>query len=127
MPSVAAISSNACLAEAIDRAEPPQQQIFPVLAHPGAIVENAFFDPFFHEQLMIRVGETDAPHRGCAEAIAGQANALEAATAMRGRVDKSPRVLSPDRESEDRAIPVAAIHGRRLRAALSAIHDDQVG
>ena len=35
----------------------PQQQIFPVLAYTGAIIENAFFDAFFHEQLMIRIGE----------------------------------------------------------------------
>ena len=48
---------NSCLAEAIHGAEPLQQQIFPVLAHPGAIVENAFFDSFFHEQLMICIGK----------------------------------------------------------------------
>ena len=57
---------NACLAEAIHGAEPPQQQIFPVLAHPGAIVENAFFDSFFHEQLMICVGK---PMRLIADAL----------------------------------------------------------
>ena len=49
---------NSCLAEAIHRAEPLQQQIFPVLAHAWTIVENAFFDSFFHEQLMIRVGKS---------------------------------------------------------------------
>ena len=48
---------DACPAKAIHGAEPPQQQIFPVLAHAGAIVENAFFDSFFHEQLVIRVGK----------------------------------------------------------------------
>ncbi len=36
-------------AKAIHRAEPPQQQIFPVLAHTRAIVENAFFHSLFHE------------------------------------------------------------------------------
>ena len=44
-------------AKAIHRAEPPQQQVFPVLAHAEAIVENAFFDSLFHEQLMICIGE----------------------------------------------------------------------
>jgi hypothetical protein len=48
---------NSCPPKPIHRAEPPQQQILPVLAHPGAIVEDAFFDAFFHQQLMIRVGE----------------------------------------------------------------------
>ena len=48
---------NSCLAEAIHGAEPLQQQIFPVLAYPGAIVENAFFDSFFHQQLVICVSE----------------------------------------------------------------------
>jgi len=48
---------NSCAPKPIHRAEPPQQQIFPVLAHPGAIVENTFFDAFFHQQLVIRVGE----------------------------------------------------------------------
>ena len=48
---------NSCLAEAIHGAEPLQQQIFPVLAHAGAIVEDAFFDSFFHQQLVIRVGK----------------------------------------------------------------------
>jgi hypothetical protein len=49
---------NACFAETTHRAKSPQQQIFPVLAHTGAIIENAFFDPFFHEQLMVRICET---------------------------------------------------------------------
>mgnify|MGYP003694154347 CR=1 FL=1 len=34
-----------------------QQQILAVLTHAGAIVKNAFADPFFHEQLVICVGE----------------------------------------------------------------------
>src|SRR4029077_9123863 len=38
---------------------------------------------------------TDAPHPGCAEAIARQENPLEVATATRGRAYKFPRVLSP--------------------------------
>ncbi len=48
---------NACFPEAIHRAEPAQQQILPVLANSGAIIEDAFLDSFFHEQLMIRVGK----------------------------------------------------------------------
>ena len=48
---------NACLPETIHRAKSPQQQIFPVLAYTRAIIENAFFDSFFHKQLMISVGK----------------------------------------------------------------------
>src|SRR5260370_2136772 len=44
-------------AQAIHRAELPQQQIFAVLTHTGSIINNAFADSLFHEQLMIRVGE----------------------------------------------------------------------
>jgi len=49
---------NACLAQPIHRTEPPQQQILSVLADAWAIVENAFFDAFFHEQLVICVSES---------------------------------------------------------------------
>ena len=45
------------LTQSIHRAELSQQQILAVLTHAGAIVKNAFADPFFHEQLMICVGE----------------------------------------------------------------------
>jgi hypothetical protein len=57
---------NGCLPQAIHGAEPPQQQIFPVLAYPETIVENTFLDPFFHEQLMICVSE---PMRLIADAL----------------------------------------------------------
>ncbi len=57
---------NGRLAEAIHRAEPLQQQIFPVLTHAWTIVENAFFNSFFHEQLMICVSE---PMRLIADAL----------------------------------------------------------
>ncbi len=45
------------LTQAIHRAELSQQQILAVLTYPGAIVKNAFANPFFHEQLVICVGE----------------------------------------------------------------------
>ena len=48
---------DARAAEPIHGTEPLQQKIFPILAHPGTIVEYAFFDTFFHEQLMICVSE----------------------------------------------------------------------
>src|SRR5215211_683172 len=57
---------NGCLAEAIHGAELLQQQIFAVLAHAWTIVENAFFDSFFHEQLVICVSE---PVRLIADAL----------------------------------------------------------
>ena len=44
-------------AQTFHGAELSQQQIFPVLAHPRAIIENALADALFHEQLMIRVGK----------------------------------------------------------------------
>src|SRR5437016_13596332 len=46
---------NACLPETIHRPKSPKQQILPVLAYTQAIIENALFDSFFHEQLMVRV------------------------------------------------------------------------
>jgi hypothetical protein len=48
---------DACPAEPTHGAEPLQQQTFPILAHALAIIENAFFDPFFHEQLVICIGK----------------------------------------------------------------------
>ena len=48
---------NACPAETINRPEPLQQQTFPILTHARTIVENAFFDSLFHEQLVIGVGK----------------------------------------------------------------------
>ena len=57
---------NGRLAEAIHGAEPLQQQIFPVLAHAWTIVENTFFDSFFHQQLVICVSE---PMRLIADAL----------------------------------------------------------
>ena len=48
---------SACFTKTIHRAKPPQQQIFSVLTYARAIIENAFFDAFFHEQLVIRVCE----------------------------------------------------------------------
>ena len=43
--------------QTIDRAKFSQKQIFPVLTHARAIIENAFVDAFFHEQLMIGIGK----------------------------------------------------------------------
>jgi hypothetical protein len=48
---------NTCLPETIHRPKSPQQQILPVLAYTRAIIENALFDAFFHEQLVVRVGK----------------------------------------------------------------------
>ena len=48
---------HGCLTQAIHRAKFSQQQILAVLTHTRAIIKNAFADSFFHEQLMIRVGE----------------------------------------------------------------------
>ena len=45
------------LTQAIHRAELSQQQILAVLTHARAIVKNAFANPFFHQQLVICVGE----------------------------------------------------------------------
>src|SRR6266576_1754360 len=48
---------HARLAQAINGTKLAQQQIFPVLTHTRAIIENAFADTFFHQQLMIGVSE----------------------------------------------------------------------
>ena len=43
--------------KAIDGSEPAQQQILPVLAYSGAVVQNAFPDALLHQQLVVGVGE----------------------------------------------------------------------
>src|SRR4029077_10274862 len=48
---------SACFTKTIHRAKSPQQQIFSVLTYARASIENAFFDAFFHEQLVIRICE----------------------------------------------------------------------
>jgi len=48
---------NGRFAQTIHRTKLSQEQILPVLTDTGAIVQNAFADPLFHEQLMISVGE----------------------------------------------------------------------
>src|SRR5947207_10545974 len=48
---------HARAAESIHGTKFSQQQVLAVLTHTGAIVQNAFADSFFHEQLMIGVGE----------------------------------------------------------------------
>ena len=57
IPSVEAISSTVALRRRFTEPNLSQQQILAVLAHARAIVKNAFSDPFFHEQLVICVGE----------------------------------------------------------------------
>ena len=46
---------HAGLAQTINRTKLAQQQIFPVLAHARAIIENAFADPLFHQELVIGI------------------------------------------------------------------------
>ena len=64
------------VAQAINGTKLAQQQIFPVLTHTRAIIENAFADAFFHEQLMI----------GVSEAVGFVANSLE--QSQRAGVDR---------------------------------------
>src|SRR4029453_19265794 len=45
------------LSQTLHGTELSQQQIFPVLAHPGAIIKNALADALFHEALMIRIAK----------------------------------------------------------------------
>ena len=48
---------DARFSQAIDRTEFSQEQIFSVLAHARAIVENTFVDPFLEQQLVISICE----------------------------------------------------------------------
>ena len=66
MPSVAAISSTVALRRRFTEPNRCSNKIFPVLAHAWTIVENAFFDSFFHQQLVICVSE---PMRLIADAL----------------------------------------------------------
>ena len=58
MPSVAAISSTLALAQSFHRTETPQQNIFSVLTHARAIIQNAFANALLHQELVIGVGES---------------------------------------------------------------------
>ena len=49
---------DARFAQSLDRSEFSQEKIFAVLAHAGTIIEDAFADPFFHQQLVIGIRET---------------------------------------------------------------------
>ena len=49
---------HARLAQTINGTKLAQQQIFPVLTHARAIIENTFVDSFLKQKLMIRVCET---------------------------------------------------------------------
>ena len=57
MPSVDAISSTLARRRRFTEPNRCSNKTFPILTHARAIVENAFFDSFFHEQLVIRVGK----------------------------------------------------------------------
>ena len=50
--------SDARSAQPLHRTEFSKKQTFAVLTHPGTIVEDAFSNPFFHQELVIGVGET---------------------------------------------------------------------
>ena len=49
---------DARLAQSLHGSEFAEKKIFAVLAHAGTIVEDAFADPLFHQELVIGVGET---------------------------------------------------------------------
>ena len=76
---------HARLAQTINGTKLAQQQIFPVLTHTRAIIENAFADAFFHEQLMI----------GVSEAVGLVTNSLE--QSQRARVDRQLQRQGPAR------------------------------
>src|SRR6266852_143661 len=117
---------HARLAQAINGAKLAQHQIFPVLTHARAIIENAFTDAFFHEQLMIGVSET----------VGLVANSLE--QSQRAGVDRQLQRQAPARpinlfmllgQADDRQIMKTeslqfSTRGRKL--ALPAIDDDQI-
>jgi hypothetical protein len=117
---------DARLSQAVHGAEFPQEQILPVLAHARAIVENAFADAFFHEQLVV----------GVREPVGLVANSLE--QSQRAGVRRKHQRQRPARpinllvflgEANDRQLmqPEAlqlAAGGRQL--SLAAIDDDQV-
>ena len=89
---------NARFAKTIHRAKSPQQQIFPVLAHTGAIVENAFFHAFFHEQLVVRVRE---PMRLVANALKQSQRAGIHWKSQRQRAARPINLLALLRQADD--------------------------
>jgi hypothetical protein len=49
---------NGRFSQSLDGAELPQEKILSILAHTWAIVEDAFADAFFHQELVISIRET---------------------------------------------------------------------
>ena len=48
---------HAGFSQSVDRPELSKQQVFPVLTYSGTVVQDAFADPFLHQELMISVGK----------------------------------------------------------------------
>ena len=117
---------HCCFAQLIHGAELAQQQILPVLAYTGAIIEKALADPLFHEQLMISVGET----------MCFVADALKQAQGARiHRKLQRHRPVQPVnffvffRQADDRKIMQTQslqLATRRGKLAFSSIDNDQV-
>src|SRR5437762_10481943 len=115
---------DACFAETVHRSESPQQQIFPVLAYTGAIVEDTFFDPLFHEQLMVGVGK---PMRLIADALKQPQSRRIHWKSQRQRPARPVNLLALLRQADDREIVQAeslqlTTCGREL--AFSTIDND---
>ena len=118
---------NSCLAQAIHGAEPSQQKIFPVLAYPRAIVQNALVDSLFHEQLVICVGK---PVRLIADALKQTQRTRIRRELERHRTAGSINLLELFCQTYDgqlvqpEALEFAAGRGK---LALAAVDDDQIG
>ena len=118
---------NACPAEPIHGPEPLKQQTFPILTHARAIVENAFFDSLFHQQLVVRVGEpmcfvSNALEQSQRRGIHWKSQRQRAARSINlfvffGQTDDGKVVQSQSLQF--------AAGGREL--AFSSIDNDQVG
>ena len=49
---------DTCFAQPLHGPEFLQKKVFAVLAHPWAIIEDTFTDPFLHQKLVIGIGKT---------------------------------------------------------------------
>src|SRR5437667_2047228 len=100
--------------------------MFPVLAHTRAIIENAFFDAFFHEQLVIGVCE---PMCLVADALKQTQRTGIHWKSQRQRAARSIDLLAFLRQADNRKIVQTQslqLSARSGELAFAAIDNDQI-
>ena len=118
---------DARFAQTLHGTEFAQKEILAVLAHAGTIVEDAFADPLFHQELVISIGEA---MRLIADALKQTQRTRIGRELQRHRAAGPINLLELFCQTYDgqlvqpEALEFAAGRGK---LALAAVDDDQVG